>query len=123
VLPSRSYAALPALPGCVLNWVVNWAVSCVNELSAQTLRAATDSFRCCRPARPGMAADTVSRATLDEQLFDHQRNAPIRSKSRRQPARRALGARGQHRDGGGSTAARQHGSSMLAGVPEIYPEQ
>jgi hypothetical protein len=28
-----------------------------------------------------VAAETDSIATLDEQLFDHQRNAPIRSKS------------------------------------------
>jgi hypothetical protein len=76
VLASRSYAALAALPGYVVN------------LSAPTLCPATDN-----PARPGSrrrspaparqrtpSADTVSSATLDEQLFDHKRNAPIRSK-------------------------------------------
>jgi hypothetical protein len=72
VLASRSCAALAALPGYVVN------------LSAPTLCPATDSsaarFRRRRLARPGKAADTVSSATLDEQLFDHERNAPIRSK-------------------------------------------
>jgi hypothetical protein len=72
VLASRSYAALAALPDYVIN------------LSAPTLCPATDSpaaqLRRRRLARPGKAADTVSSATLDEQLFDHERNAPIRSK-------------------------------------------
>jgi hypothetical protein len=72
VLASRSYAALAALPGYVV------------YLSAPTLCPATDSpaarFRRRRLARPGKAADAVSSATLDEQLFDHERNAPIRSK-------------------------------------------
>jgi hypothetical protein len=72
VLASRSYAALAALPGYVIN------------LSAPTLCPATDNPAAARfapaLARPGKAADTVSRATLDEQLFDHKRNAPIRSK-------------------------------------------
>jgi len=65
---SCSYAVLPGLPGYIVN------------LSVLTLRTATDSFWRWRPARPGKAAETVSSATLDEQLFDHQRNAPIRSK-------------------------------------------
>jgi len=71
-LRAVSYAALAALPDYVIN------------LSAPTLRRATDipaaRFRRRRLARPGKAADTVSSATLDEQLFDHERNAPIRSK-------------------------------------------
>jgi hypothetical protein len=72
VLASRSYAVLAVLTRCVVN------------LSVPTLCPATDSpvlvSGAVAPPAPGKAADAASSATLDEQLFDHERNAPIRSK-------------------------------------------
>jgi hypothetical protein len=90
----------PGPPGYVVN------------LSALTLRTATDSFWRWRPARPGKAAETVSSATLDEQLFDHQRDAPVRSKSCRHAARqvRSISTTSATAGDGGRSAGEAHGA-------------
>jgi hypothetical protein len=62
------------------------------SLSGPTLRVPTDNLRDAAAAPPGMSPSmprgTGHGSTLDEQLFDHGDDAPIRSKFRHHNVRR-----------------------------------